>query len=394
MFPFPAPLLCKGAGGGPSPAYATNENLAEQSTSGASLNGASLTFTGDNGTDYLGVWSQEVQADSTSTDTLSDITKDGVSIFTGVPDMPIRESVSPIDYNMMGGIFRYQSSGTSTTFAATGSRGSNPATLKLRNSRISLLKLGADDHYTESLARQTTANKTLTTVATLSFTPASAGNYIVIVSCHLDQSTLVNSTIAFQLSDGTTTTTERFIQAESGRYPLMLMLFLPGISGAKSVTLKVRQGGSGSATVGVSDIRMVALREGRFANVYKTSLSASSSGTDTTYADALSQTFTPAAGDHLTVCSWVWRTTSTSISIYSQFDDGGTVVNEGIKEYVAATNAGSGGFAHRIASYAASSRTQSLQRKSETSSASATIWGAVAPDQSVSYIATFDLSGL
>lgn len=111
-----------------------------------------------------------------------------------------------------------------------------------------------------------------------------------------------------ELTDGTTTTSEviaRPLQT-ADRLPVMLILPLTSISGAKTISLKIRQTGTGATTVGVSEIRMVAIRNDRFADVHSTTLGTTSSGTQSTYTTVLSQTWTPGANDYLTGASWLF----------------------------------------------------------------------------------------
>lgn len=378
------------------PNYATNESLAEQSTAGTSLTGAAISGTPTANTDYLFFWSEDVQTDNTASEAVADVTINGSSIFTALPSILPHEVVSPIDYQTMGGIFRYQAgaSPSSTTFSLGAGRGTNPATLKCRNSRLSYVVLGPSDVYTQSIARQTfgdPGNKTAQTVATLSFTPPSAGDYTVIVSFNADMTQTTNVSFGMELTDGTTTTGETICRPPNtvDRCPTMLVLPLTGISGAKTISLKIRQTGTGTTTIGISEIRMVAIRNDRFASVHKTTQAANDSGTNTAYSSSLSQTFTPAApADHLTVASWQMGCSNTSGSAFSQLLDGSDTIDEFIREYgTAVTTQGLGAVSHRIANYPASSRTQAIQRKSESASETSLV-------QKSAAIVSFELTGI
>ncbi|MES2904589.1 MAG: hypothetical protein V4696_10425 [Pseudomonadota bacterium] len=381
--------------------YMTEEALGEVSDTSASwLDTVTLSAAGADFTpsaDYLGLWSIDAQSNNTTSVIKGRVTVGGVDIFTTDTSLLPNEVTAPVDYYSMGGLFRYQpgASPAAETFKIQVARGTNAATFKGRNARLSLLKLGGGDAYAQSVARQTfddPANKTAQTAGTLSFTPPSSGNYVVIVSCLIDLVSLTSTDIGLELTDGTTSTGELFYKSYTvdDRVPAFMVLLLPSISGAKTITLKIRQGGSGTSLIGISEIRIVAIREDRFASVNKAQSSSASSGTDTAYtATSVTQTFTPSSADHLTVAAWAMNSDSTSISSYSEYSDGGTTLNEAIAELGSATGAtpnSTGCFSHRIASYAAAGRTQVINRKSES--------GATTRVATKSTIVTFNLAGV
>src|SRR5690606_30783493 len=86
---------------------------------------------------------------------------------------------------------------------------------------------------------------------------------------------------------------------------------------------------------------------------------------------------------HLTLAMWRQRGSSNTVSSYTRFLDGADTVNEAIREPVS-SGASWPGVSHRIAAYTATSRTQAIQRRSETTSTTTTITDGAT-------IATFDL---
>jgi hypothetical protein len=383
--------------GGSGRGFATAESLAEQTTSGASQDAATITTTLSANTDYLFFWSQDVATDSTASAAASDVLVGGTSIFTSgnIPSISPRQTTSPQDYHSMGGFFRVQAGASPTlvTHKTQGKRGATAANLKVKNARLSYIKLGPTDVYSQSLSRTTVADptdKTAQTAGTLSFTPPSTGDYLIMAFAVVDIVSQTNVSFYLELTDGTTTTGEHSCRppASTDRIPIMLALNLSSVSGAKTLTLKCRQGGTGTTTIGFSEVRMVAIRKDRFANTYCANQAANSSGTETAYTTTHSQTFTPAAGSHLTVAFFTFGCASTTASGFCEYDDSGTVVNEFVREFGTALDfQGVFGISHRLAIYAASSRTQSIKRKAE-SAATVSTQGAACG------IATFDLSGI
>lgn len=392
--PLPFPASVSG-GGGASPDYDTAEQLGEITTAAASVAGASYTLTPKANRDYLFLWSQDVRSDTTLSAAGSDVTIDGTSIFIEKPNVG-PASTSPADYLSQGGLFRVQggASPTAMDIALSGTRGSNAANLSLRNSRVSYVILGADDYYAENLPRQSfsdPANKTLTPVATLSFTPATPGDYFILCSFDYDLTHATNVDWEAQLTDGTTTTGGAWwrpsISGSSDRAPGMLVLPLSAVSGAKTITLSIIQPNTGGTTIGISEIRMVALRADRFARAYITQSTSNSSGSDTSYVTALSQNITPPAqADHLTIAAWAQASTNTGAAIYAQYLDGADTVNEMIRECRYGAGNGLAGMSHRIANYASAPLTQAIQRKANFATSNII--------QSPSTILTLDLTGI
>jgi hypothetical protein len=348
--------------------YGTDEAVTEQSTTGTALTGGEILGTPAANTDYLLFWSQDVQSSSTGASCFSDLKINGSTVFANRPKILPRETGSPIDYHSMGGFVRYQSgpSPSGTSFTLTGER-DNSATIKLRNSRLSYLELGPDDEYAQSTTRQTFSsaiNKTAQTAATLT---VPAGAYTVFASFNIDMVDTSNVQYEMELTNGVETTGVVFARPNTTNDRCPVMLFLPSTSGG-TVSLKVRQSGSGSTTIGISDIRIVALENGRFADVDYIVQGADSGSTAGSYTTTVSQTISP-AGDHLSIALWQQGSTSTSVSVYGRYLDGADTVGEFIREFrIAVADSGLGGVAHRIADYDGSSRTQAIQRRSEASS--------------------------
>jgi hypothetical protein len=378
-----------------SPNYATEEALAPASTSGTSIAGATITFTPKANRDYLFLWSQDISLDSTGSRALADVTIDGTTIFTNGPSIQ-PQGTAPADYFCMGGLFRYQAGASPAPVTAAlfaGRPSLNAANVTVRNSRVSYVILGPNDVYAESLARQVLTdpgNKTLTTVATLTFTPPSAGDYIIVASFNYDLVSSTNVSFLAELTDGTTTIGGAWWRPRSlgatDYCPGMLVLPLSAVSGARTISLKVQQPNTGATTIGISEIRMIAIRADRFAHVHHTELGSDNAGTDNAYVTAQSQTFTPAPADHLTLATWALASTSIPSDAYAQYLDGAVSVGEATRKYDLAIAAGLSGVAHRIANYPATPLTQAIQRHG-TSGCNNTIEKAAA-------IVTLDLTNI
>lgn len=375
-----------GGGGGGSVNYFTSESLASQAAAASFADVLSATQTLSAG-DYVGFWSFD--ADNTSTQPHQGrAVVDGVALASQI--FLTKESVSPPDKATFGGMFFHTSTGTEKTFAIQAQKSSS-GTTTVRNVRLSMLKLGADDESAESLTLQNftdPGNKTATTAATLAFTPPSVGDYLIVCTALITLTNTSNVSMTVELTDGTTSTgaiETRPAGASGERYPIMMLLPLSAISGSKTISFKVRQSGTGTTTINTEDIRILALRLDRFANAYTAVLGLANSGTDTAYTAALSTSPTLAAADHLALASGFYTNTGFGISSYAEFNDGGAQSQEANRENFHALTKYETMMSHSIAAYGAGARTFAINRKSESGTTSVAAGSA---------IAVLDLAGL
>lgn len=228
-------------------------------------------------------------------------------------------------------------------------------TSEYSQSRITALKLGADDETAYHAAEQTNDTTTFSTLLTLNFTPPSAGDYYIIY--HVKTSGA--GAPAFRFGDGTTT-----FGGAGTRLKGAFIGFtkLTGVAGAQTCTIEGRSNFAGNIAR-FKDCAILALRADRFADTYFSGVVNGSDGTDTTYTTVQSQTFTPDAADHLTLMASYFDGSSASVSGYMRALDDAEVLSEAVME---ASALRVGLFGHQVEEYAAVSRTQALQRKAET----------------------------
>lgn len=358
-----------GGGGGPI-AHDTATSAGPTTESAGSFTGlVTLAFDFEASTDYLCLFSTEAQQSATSGTTSVQLLVDGVDQHS--TDL-VNDVRAATEYQAGCGAVIIQNGTAGTKNVVLQGRRNTTGTASFRNSKITIFKLGADDEFAEDLAgdtlTDTTANKTATTVASLSFTPPSAGDYLYIAAFLPRIDSTTNVYFGFELTDGTNTTGEVGMRWEGGsQQPTIALLHATSLSGAQQLDLKIRQIGTGATTIGCYQIRLIALRLDRFANHHITTLGSTSSSTTTSYVDALTQSFTPEAEDHLTLASWFQDATSSNLS-YGQLLDDGATEGEIIRQYFFQPS-GQGfapGFAQNLDAYAATSRTQAIQRKSSS----------------------------
>lgn len=363
------------------------ESLSESSTTSTSFVNKLTTSITPNASKAVAVFFFcEVSQSNGSSGAYARLTIGGVEKCFG--SFVTKEVSSPRDYNPVSGFAIIPASGSPS--AQTINIDYCPesgVTGYIRNVRIVAIELGANDYYDEESSRQTrTGSTTLVNVSGLGITPAS-GSYIVFASSQSDMNSDTDGAQVAITSDGATGT-EPYISSVRDNvgfgttYPIQrLNAWNRTASGngdgacSGSETLSVGFApNTASSTMGIQNVRILALNTADFDNVYVNVLTSDSTGTQTSYQDALTLTAsTPAANPHLSMAVWSHEGSSTSVSTYTQFNDDGDVLNERIREaYVTTNDRGDNtGGSGRIEDWTTSSRTLKLQRRSETSSATA-----------------------
>ncbi len=379
-----------GGGGGGSSVYFTDGVSGETSTSSTTLSNlfstTVLASQQQASQTYLGFWSAEFQSNTNSVYASLQLTKNGTAVF---PVNALLRTNYTTEYGAAGGLFIHSAGGTpaDATYAIQYAP-SSAATMKGRNSRLSWIKMGANDVYATALASQTSAITTQSDAASITFTPPTTGDYLILCSFTVGNSASTQSALV-QVTDGTTSSPELTLYGSPSTHHIgMIPLVLSSASGSKTVALKYRSSSTGN-TVTISNVVLVALRLDRFAANYKTIMGSASTGTETTYTAAASQTFTPTAAPHLTIAAWNVSGAAASSTNRTQVKYTDDVTDVGVSDMaLVSSTAGRAivAMTHQISTYAASSRTQTLYRASN-SAASVSIGAG-------SGIITLSLSGL
>ena len=312
----------------------------------------------------VGDRSAEFQSGTNGTYAKVTLAKNGTALY---PTHNVLRTNFTTEYIATGGMFLHAAGGSPASASyAIQYAPETAATLRGRNARISWLKLGANDNYTSALAAQTTVSTTAVDAATLTFTPPTAGDYLVLASFALGNSASTQSGFV-QLTDGTTSSAEPIMFGANGsHFTGLIPLVLTGISGSKTISLKYRSSAAGN-TVTIQNVVLVAIRLDRFANNYKTFLSAANTGAETAYTATVTQTFTPAAAAHLSIATWQAYGSAASSASRTQvkYNDGVSDIGASDAALVSGTASRAiVGFTHTLADYSAASKTQTLYRAS------------------------------
>lgn len=330
----------------------TSNTLTDFTTNG------SIDMEMKSGVDYLVVLTCDVAAAGSSATAGIDVTIAGTSLFTSVK--PTCEFRNSSDNNTISAIAVYSSASAATREIKIRGRSSGSISMTFTNGHVTLIPLGADDYHTTTHALQTTTSKTAVNAASLNFTPASTGDYIIIASF---VPYLVNSSNVYQryqLTDGTSNIQDDVnIRCEAtNNYddPRIVIGQISGASGSTDAELDMLLWGSGSTTMGAAEITIVALRKDRFDDCQY--LDAAYRGaTDTAWTTVDTLTFTPNAAQYLTLACGGKQADSNNTG-YIRFTDDGVTIADSNKpgNFEPSPYAYRSFAAHHVPTYAAASR--------------------------------------
>ena len=366
--------------------YWTAESLSSLSTTATSRSSsATLTFTPDAGsTDYVLFWSCELQSNSTSVSALSWVRDDTAATDLAAYTMEAKENASPIDWLPMAGFRKWMSPSTpvSQTFIVQFAAETAGTTAAVRNARLVVLKLGANDVYGESLTPSTWTAATQDTKLSLTVTPPSSGDYLVLgYTRHLCSSVATQQNVGlyspvtgFYYPDRTSS-----LVATNGNYPkdpTDVHTFVGSVVDTLSAatTYRIDAIGSSSSSRTLYEAAILALRLSDFDAAYSAESTTDSSNTSTTYSAAAALTQTTSANPHLILATYKHQSTSSTVSAYSAVRVDGAAAIEPVTERGSSSANGflwPGLFS--VVTPTAASHTFDIAHKSETSGTASTL---------------------
>lgn len=364
--PIPYPSGGGGGGGGGTASYISGEDTAGGTFTTASVDAVSIGgSTLKANTDYLLFASVEAKSSATASSPALQVLNGSTALYDQNPRF---QEISTANDGPRSLFFVRKvttaADPTGDTWILRLAQTGSGATITWQNARLVLVEVGTNDEYAESRARQSfNPADTSQTVCTLTFTPPSAGNYLILGFMVCDRS--ANGTTGFnaELTDGTNTTGEitLCLPQSSERIPVCLPLEM-SFSGSKTFSLKLRSPGSTGA-LSAADCCIVAIRTSRFANSYGAARVASvSSSLANSYQAGAWMAFTPNADDHLVLAIGAFTSSGAAVGNV-EFDDGGSIIAAPqFRENT--SNQNSPFLSARIASYAATQREQKILHKS------------------------------
>jgi hypothetical protein len=207
-------------------------------------------------------------------------------------------------------------------------------TTKIKDARLLVIKADAADQMAEATGWSSSSSQTYQAKATLTFTPGSSGDYLIIAAAQIASDANGDAT-CFQLNHvtGASVYGDRIWYCVDGwdNHPFAAMAKLTLANSAQTFRAEYKTG-TASVLAWVGDARILALRLDKFDNSYFASNYAVQATTAASYQDMLALTQTPQAVDHAIIAIGAYNPVSTTVSGYAQALQGATSLSEVVKE--------------------------------------------------------------
>lgn len=350
------------------------EALTETTTTSTSYSDqVSLTATLSSGADYWIIFSAEInQSTNATADAKVRLYNDTGAAMLRELNLEMKDqSATTGDYMSVSGIDKITGTGSSNTWSLEFAAETSTNTVRCRNASIFILKVGAADQYAESEGDSTSTSTSFTTKTTLTFTPASTGDYLLIASAALNLDTTGSEPNCRLANGGSYYGAMQLTNKDSTNYApwnTAIKLNLAASSQTFTIEYSVTDGIGEGATIRHASI--LAIRLDAFANAYYAEDLTELSTTSTTFQDKVTLTQTPAARDHLVLAGGRTGAASTSDTALFRLTEAGSSVRAHQYEKPGGSAANARAWmAARSASLAASSTTWKTQVATRVSAA-------------------------
>ena len=314
------------------------ESLTESSTTSADwTNALSLTFTPDENADYWLFASAAFTNSSGTNDHVGWASVYHVQAATVLLEQSVQrqEPASPQDWVGVFGIARLSFGAAPGEQRLDLNINSSHAgdTTKIRDVRLLLIKADPADAYAESLAQVNTSSTSWQTAATLTVTPGSAGDYLVIASATRASDANLGA-MRCRLNDvsGAATYGDRawYCKDDWDNQPFAVMEKLTLAAASRTFRLEYR---SESGTLCyIRDARILAIRLDAFDNAWFASNQTTQNTTSASNQDVLTLSATTLSLPHAIIAVGGYNTASTTVSGYLNIARDGSSVEEWNRE--------------------------------------------------------------
>ena len=307
------------------------ESLGEDTTTSATYGDkATVTFTPDASSDYYLFWSCLVICDSTSEDAYTRLYNSTDAVVLAEQNQEHR-TTSGTPYRASHGIAKYTSGGSpaSTSFKIQYRSEVGGTSTRIKEARVLVVKAHADDEYAESLgADTTTSNSYVDTACSLTFTPASQGDYLIFGSADAKTSSSGDVWYLKMVDSASADVGEMIgVTRDATNFNPYTVMVKQNLTAA-SKTFKFQFHRTAAGTITLQNQRILALRADAFDNVYYAEDRSRATTTSTSYVTDASLTQTPEAKEHIIFNSAFVDNSTTSVSVISQFYEDSTGFGE------------------------------------------------------------------
>lgn len=309
-------------------AYAEDLTLSQQ-TSASFSDKLSCPFSAEASTDYWVIWAAMIQPGGSGAAVKAKLVEN-VTDYASIEDHPLGAS----DWIPAGGVAKLNPGGSPATMTPKlqyASDGTNNSGIK--QATLCVLKADAADEYTESLGESTNTSSTYADKTTLTFTPASLGDYLIIASAEIAQSSNAsNYGVGVRLNiDGSYYGEANAFHAinTSNYYPWVQVAKVSLSAASHTLKIQFNTGTFSQGTAKIRNARILAIRLDTLNAEYYGESRARSTTTSSSYQDKATLTQTPAAGDYLILACGVSDTGTYGVAQYDQLLEDAVSIAEG-----------------------------------------------------------------
>jgi hypothetical protein len=314
--------------------YAESTTLST-TTSSSDQTKVTLTFQPDADSQYVYIWSAQVQSSNTSDDVRVNLRTGSTVLAAGN-----LEDKDVTDFHPVSGLASetFGASPSSVTLTLNYSAESGN-TAEIREARILALKLETGDVYAENTSDQTTTSTSFSTALTLSWTPASAGDYILLGSAEYrfgSEGEVITRFVHNSTNYGVTTSRPK---DPTNYHPGLHAVYLTNLSGSQSATVEWARSATTASTAYCRRARLLALRADGFPAVEQAASRTRQTTTSTTLQQAVTTgTVTVVAEPYLILGVGVRDHNSTTSSAFTGLQQDMTILmSETVQEATVAS---------------------------------------------------------
>lgn len=285
----------------------------------------SVTFTPDASSTYLILWSCLIQDASNLTTSIAVRLQDTTNTITYGEQRTEMKDIA--DWNPAGGAATFTTGGSpsSTTYAIQWREVTAATTCNIKEARLLIIKLDTTvDAFTYTAATTDTTSGTYTDAETLTFTPGTAGDYLIIASAHQTNVEGGGDELGIQLLDSDASTVRGLVDRRTQKDPADIWgwstMYKEVSLAASSQSFKIQHRNTDNLgdTSRLSHRCIVALRLDKFSNNYYVNSQTRVTTTSTTYQNGQTITQTPVARNHAILACAVTDTSATTTSVLCQ----------------------------------------------------------------------------
>ncbi len=290
-------------------------------------NKMSLVFTPTADTRYLILWSASIRSpDSSGTSCIVKIRRSGID-HTG--DIG-RKAQDINDRHMIGGAYVMPATTGAQTFNMqwkTSDSGFDAIISKGTMLALSLRDNELDKDQETSVDSQTsTSSTTFINKVEHTFTPSTAGDYLLICSCeHEANSTIQNSQVQVMVDGvprGVNNSRDVAVSGGTPGWPSYVLIAKVTLDvSAHTIRIQHRSPAGGGVTSSIRNARIILLRLDKFQTNYYAENQTQDTTTSTSFVEYLTLTSTPASKDHLVFMNSINGINSTTISVEERYTE-------------------------------------------------------------------------